>query len=143
MSIVQMLSEFAHDTKVHIALFIVAADFLLGVAAAAKLGTFRLSFVADLLKRDVLFKLAPYLGLYSLALVAGSADIVIPGLDFGVLAGAAYALLLAALVGSILSSVRDLGVSMPTSVAGPEPGPEPGPNEPLRRAPNLPLGPTR
>ena len=107
----QWLLEFANDTKVHAALFLVAADFLLGVAAAFRVGDFRMSYVADFMKNDVLGKLIPYLGFYVLALVAGQVDIVIPGLDFGVLAGAAYVALVAALTGSILNSVRQLGTA--------------------------------
>lgn len=115
------VNTFAHDGKVHALLLLLAADFVFGVAAALKLGTFRLSFVADLLKNDVLGKVLPYFGLYAFALVAGSEDLLIPGLDFGLIAGGAYSLVLVALVGSVLSSIRDLGiVSMPTAVAGNE-----------------------
>lgn len=120
------LHTFAADDKVHIALLLVLADFIFGVAAAVKANSFRLSFVADLLRKDILGKLLPYFGLYAMALVAGNIDVVIPGLDFGVLAGAAYALLVAALVGSILSSVRTLGVeTLPPAVAAPESAPQP------------------
>ena len=120
------LLEFANDTKVHIALLLVAADLVLGISAAVfnKTQTFKMSFIADILRKDILGKLVPYFALYTLALVAGSEDIVIPGLDFGVLAGAAYALLVVALTGSILNSVRDLGIlgsdKLPDEIAGDE-----------------------
>jgi hypothetical protein len=107
------LITFAGDTKIHIALFLIAADFVLGVAAAFRVGNFRLSYVADFLRNDVLGKLLPYLAFYTLALVAGGVDIVIGGLDFGVLAGAAYVALVGALTGSILNSARELGTSPP------------------------------
>lgn len=120
------LHTFAHDQKVQVAVLLVIADFVLGVAAAFKMNVFRLSYVADILRKDVLGKLVPYFLLYVLALVAGGIDIVIPGFDFGVLAGVAYAALVLAMTGSILSSVRNLGVEeLPHTVAGPEntPGP--------------------
>lgn len=119
------LHTFANDTKVHIALILVLADFVLGVIAALKVGNFRFSYVADFLRNDILFKLVPYFALYALALVAGGTSVVIPGLDFGVLAGAAYAVLVAAWVGSIVSSVRTLGIASAApnktaNVLGPE-----------------------
>jgi hypothetical protein len=127
----QWLLEFAHDTKVHIALFLVAADFLLGVTAAFRKGNFRMSYVADFLRNDVIGKLVPYFVFYVLALVAGQVDVVIPGLDFGIIAGAAYVTLVAAMTGSILNSVREITTapSQPTpkqsfaeAVAGDENG---------------------
>jgi hypothetical protein len=105
------LSQFAHDTKVQAIILLLIADFVLGVAAALKKGTFRFSYVADLLKNDVLGKVLPYFAFYVLALVAGNFKIVIPGLDFGLIAGAAYALVVAALGGSVLSSISELGFS--------------------------------
>jgi hypothetical protein len=105
------LHTFARDTKVHIALILVLADFVLGVIAAFKVGNFRISYVADFLRNDILFKLVPYFVLYALAIVAGNTSVFIPGLDFGVLAGAAYAVLVAAWIGSIVSSIRTLGLA--------------------------------
>ena len=103
------LSEFAHDTKVHIAILLCVLDWLAGSASAWKTGTFRLSYTADILKNDVLGKLVPYLGFYILALVAGNEEwIPIPGVDFGALAGAAYIALVLALGASILNSLREL-----------------------------------
>jgi phage-related holin len=100
------LREFANDDKVHVALFLVIIDFILGVCAAVKAGTFRMSYIADFARNDILYKLLPYFALYAAALVAGSVDIVIPGLDFGVFAGAFYA--------SILNSLTSLGLKIPT-----------------------------
>lgn len=102
------LNTFAHDTKVHIALLLVAADFVFGVLAAIKTGKFRLSYVSDFLRNDVLFKLVPYFALYSMALTAGNATIGLP-IDFGDLAGIAYVAVVAAWAASILSSLNTLG----------------------------------
>lgn len=104
------LQTFAHDNKVHVALILVAADLILGVIAAFKAGNFRFSYLADFLRNDILFKLLPYFAMYVLALVSGGVDIVIPGLDFGFLAGAAYATLVAAIGASILNSVYELKI---------------------------------
>ncbi len=113
------LHTFASDTKVHVALLLVLADFVLGVGSALKRGSFRLAYVADLLKNDILGKLLPYLGFYILALVAGGIKILpIPGLDFGFLAGSAYVVLVTAMTASILNSAKELGVPVVKSLPG-------------------------
>ena len=122
MGIGALLREFFNDDKVAIALLVVALDFLLGVIVAFKVGVFRLSYISDFLRNDVMFKLLPYFIFYAGAIVAGQAELVIPGLDMGVVAGAAYVALMAAFVGSILNSARELGFvpSMPDALAGGE-----------------------
>lgn len=102
------LHTFLNDTKVQALVLLVIADFVLGASAALKLGVFRFSYVADFLRNDIAFKLLPYFAFYVFALVAGSVDLVIPGLDFGAVAGAVYGLLVVAWVGSILKSAAEL-----------------------------------
>lgn len=122
----QWVLEFARDAKVQWALLLVLADFILGVTAALKEGTFRFAYVADFLRQDILGKVVPYFVFYVLALVAGSLDAlpVVP-IDFGDLAGTAYVVLVAAFVGSILSSAKHLGVNLPRAFAGEKPPPGP------------------
>lgn len=112
----QIIHAFASDTKVHVALLLVAIDFVLGGAAAFKLSTFRLSYIADFLRNDIAFKLLPYFFIFAAALVAGSESIIIPGLDLSIVADGAYGVLVLAWVGSVLNSIRDLGF-MPTSLS--------------------------
>lgn len=109
------LNAFAHDTKSHILLALFVVDFILGVSAAVFVTkSFRMSYVADILRRDVLGKLVPYFGLYALALIAGNEEFVpIPGADFGLLAGLAFSIFLLAMVGSILNSLHELVPSLP------------------------------
>lgn len=104
------IHTFANDSKVHIALLLVIADFIFGVGDAVKKHNFRFSYVADFARNDLLFKLVPYFVLYVFALVAGNENLVIPGLDFGVLAGAAYVALVAAWTASILNSLAGIGL---------------------------------
>jgi hypothetical protein len=118
----QLLAHFFHDGKVEGALVAIVLDFVFGVLAALKLGTFRLSYVGDFLRNDVLFKLVPYFVLYSGSLLAGHQRIVISGLDMGTAAGAVYVAIMAAWVGSILGSLRQLGFSIP-GVPAPSPAP--------------------
>lgn len=120
-----LLREFATKETTQIVLLVLIADFFLGVCAAVKQDTFHFAYVSDFLKTDILGKVVPYFILSSLALVAGHVNILIPGLDFGVLAGFAYAALMVALVGSILSSMKHLGVPLPDAFAGEKPPPGP------------------
>ncbi len=105
------LHTFGADTKVHILLLVIAVDFVLGVVAAVKLKTFKLSYISNFMKDDILAKVIPYFILYFAAIVAGQQDVVIPSLDLGIIAGAAYGLVMAAMVGSILGSLKDLGLA--------------------------------
>lgn len=127
-----LLHRFFDDTRVQIALLLIILDLGLGIVAAFKKGNFRLSYIADTLKADVLWRIFPFFLLYGGYVFAKNADIVIPGLDMEVLMNGAWALVLLAMTGSILSSIKDLGLlgseNLPDEVAGPEPKPQPAPN---------------
>ena len=125
MDIGDLLSQFFHDDKVGVALLLITLDFVLGVIAAFKLGTFRLSYVSDFARNDIAFKLAPYLALYAGAVVAGDQDFLIEGLDLGLAAGAFYATIVLAWVGSILNSLAEIRgpsgiLTARTAIAGAE-----------------------
>lgn len=107
----QLINAFWNDGKVDVLVLLIALDFVLGVLVALKARTFRLSYVADFLRKDVVFKLGGYFALYAASYFAGQEDILgIPGLDLGVVAGASYVVVVAAMVGSILNSVSELGL---------------------------------
>lgn len=120
-----LVHSFWNDERVQVAFLLVVLDLFLGVIAAVKMGTFRLSFVSDVLRNDVLFKVLPFFALYAGYKYAGNADIVIPGLDLEVVMNAAWVVVLAALVGSLVNSLRDLNIpiikSLSDTVAGPDP----------------------
>lgn len=106
----QLIHDFFADDKLKALLVLIAVDFALGVVAAVKLGTFRLSYVADFARNDVLFKVVPWFVVYSGALVAGQQSIIISGITIGVVAGALYALVVAALAASVAASLINLGL---------------------------------
>lgn len=108
MNVGSALAEFFEDGKVKILLVLIVLDLLFGSLSALKRGTFRLSYFADFLKNDVLWKLVPYFALYFGALVAGDADIGVEGFDLGLMAGAAYVACVVAWAGSILNSLAEL-----------------------------------
>lgn len=97
------------DMKLQIALVVIFVDFVLGVLAALKLGTFRLSYFADFCRNDILFKLAPWGVVYVASKFAGHQQLVIPGVDLGVAAGAVYVAVMASWTGSIINSLAELG----------------------------------
>lgn len=119
-----LLRQFGDDPTIRIAAALVVLDFVLGIAAAVKLGIFRLSYVADFMRNDVLGKLVPIFALWAVTHLVG--DFQIGGLEL--IEESASGVAIAAMVGSILNSLRDLGLarSMSDEVAGPDPA-APGP----------------
>ena len=114
--------SFFEDARVQTLLVLIALDIGLGVIAALKIGNFRLSFIGDFARNDLLGKVAPFALIYAGYLYAKNVDIVIPGVDLEVIMDGVWALVLAALVGSLLSSLKDLGLSqLPEAIAGPDP----------------------
>lgn len=115
----ELLRQFGDDPTVRISAALVALDFVLGIAAAVKLGVFRLSYIADFLRNDVLGKLLPLYAVWAVTHLVG--DFQVSGLEL--IEESSTALVIAALAGSILNSLRDLGLAktMPNEVAGPDP----------------------
>lgn len=119
------LQAFFEDTRVQILLLLVVGRFAFGVLAALldKSQAFRLAFVADILRVEILGKGVPFLVLYAGYKYAGNADIVIPGFDLEVLMNGAWGIITLSLGGAILNSLRELGLwqSAPDAIAGPDP----------------------
>ncbi len=126
----QIVDAFVDDPTVRILAVLVLLDFLLGTFAAFYTKSFRLSYFADVFRNDVLGKVLPYYTLWAALHVSGI-DWSVGGLD--VVEEGAGAIVIAALVGSVLNSLTDLGLwkSAPAEVAGPDPAamaPPPQPN---------------
>jgi hypothetical protein len=119
--ITQILSAFAHDKQVGVVLALIVADFILGVAAAFKLGTFRLTYVANFAKNDLLGKVFPWFVVFALDKASHAADIVGP-IDWSQANTVAFAAVTLAMAGSILSSLRDFDIALPVALAGHAPG---------------------
>jgi hypothetical protein len=116
-----LLHSFVQGQEFQSVVLLVLLDFVLGVCAALKLGTFALSYVANFARNDVLSKVVPFFILNSAALVAGSHNMLsIPEFDLNNVKDAAYGVIVAAMVGSIVTSLADLGlggrVALPTIV---------------------------
>ena len=126
----QLLHTFFSDDKLKAVLVLIAIDFALGSIAAVKTKSFRFSFVADLARNDVLFKVVPWFVLYAGATVAGGQTVLFGAVTMGQVSGALYVLVVAALGGSVASSLLELGLgaSLGTTVkhlfAGENPAPK-------------------
>ena len=121
----ELVQAFFADDRVEVLLLLVVLRFVLGVIAAvvASDQSFRLSFVADILRGDILGKVVPFAVLYAGYLYAANFDVIIPGFDLELVMNGAWAIVLAALGGAIFNSLRDLGLfkSAPDEIAGPDP----------------------
>lgn len=115
MNITTVLHDVFSDTQLQTILLLVAVDFVFGIIAAFKLGTFQLSYLSNFARNDVLGKALPWAALEVGAVIAGDAHILIPGFDLTNTAHAAFALIAAALVGSIIGSLADLGFPVPAA----------------------------
>lgn len=121
------MAAFVHalfdDVRTQTILLLVVLDFLLGIVAALKIGNFRLSYVSDFLRSDIVFKVGGFAVFYAGYLYAKHIDLIIPGLDFEILMNAAFGIVVLAMVGSLLNSLKDLGLlgAAPEEIAGPDP----------------------
>jgi len=117
---------FFADARVQTLLVLIALDIALGVVVSLKAGNFRLAFLADFARNDLLGKVVPFAFIYAAYKYASSVDLVIPGVDMQVVMDGVWVITLAALVGSLLGSIKDLGLSaLPTPLAGDDPATPP------------------
>jgi len=119
-----LLRHFGDDPTVRVVAGLILLDFLLGVSAGVKARTFRLGWIADFLRNDVMGKVIPYFGVWAVVRLSGDFEVAGFGLiEEGV--GGAVALALGA---SCLNSLRDLGLAknFPDEIAGSDiPPPQP------------------
>lgn len=109
MTVDQIIHAVATDSQTQTVLGLILLDLVLGVAAAIKLGTFALSYVANFARNDVLSKAVPFFVVDAFAAVAGSTSIVVDQLDLTNVAHGMFVAVTAAMVGSVVSSLKDLG----------------------------------
>ena len=124
MDITAIASSFAHDDQVKLVVSLIAADFVLGVLAAIYTHTFRLTYVANFARNDLLAKVVPWFAVFVLDKTSHSAGIVGP-VDWSMANNVAFGLVTLAMAGSILKSLADFGVNLPPAVGGSPPPPPP------------------
>ena len=120
----ELLREFSDDPGVRLVAALILLDIVLGVSAAVKAKTFRLGWLADFLRADVLGKVVPFFAVWGAVRVGG--DIEIGG--YGMIEEGVNAAVVLALGASVLNSLRDLGLAkgLGDTVAGSDtPPPQP------------------
>jgi hypothetical protein len=105
----QIIHAVATDTQTTTVLGLIILDLVLGVLAALKTRTFALSFVANIARNDVLGKAVPFFAVDAFAVVAGQSHIVVDQLDLTNIAHGMFVVIVAAMAGSVVSSLKDLG----------------------------------
>lgn len=111
------LHQFAQDDLLKAVILLIILDLALGVAAAVKQGTFQLAYVGQFAKDDVLAKVFPWFILYAAAKLGPSVSLL--GVDLDNIQKGVFVVVTAALVGSLLSSLADLGFSgFPRALVG-------------------------
>jgi hypothetical protein len=113
------IRSFVNDDQLKAVLVLIALDLVLGVGDAIRAKSFRLSYIVDFLRNDVLGKVFPWFVLFAAGFYAPNTDILGLGLD--TIADAAWVGVAAALGASILNSIRDFGVPLPDAIAGGDP----------------------
>lgn len=111
MTLSQILNSFAHDNAFQAVLVLIALDVLLGTAAALKTGTFKLSWFAAFGRDDLLGKVFPWFIVYSASKYAP--NVAVLGIDLTAIEKVVFVAAAAALGGSLLSSLKDLGLPLP------------------------------
>ncbi len=114
-----LIQEFANDTTVRVIAALVLLDIVLGVSAAVVARTFRLNYLVDFLRNDVLGKAVPYFAVWAAVRLGG--DLEIGG--YGAIEEVVGMGVVLALGASVLGSLSSLGLgkSLPDSVAGSDP----------------------
>ena len=116
MDITQIATQFAHDKQVGLVIMLIIADFVFGLIAAFKLGTFRLTYFSNFAKNDLLGKVVPWFGVFFLDKASHAAAIVGP-VDWSAVDTAVFVAVTGAMAGSIFSSLMDLKLPTGTTTA--------------------------
>ncbi len=122
---IPLLREFADDPTVRLVAGLILIDFVLGVSAGVKAKSFRLGWISDFLRNDVLGKCVPYFAVWAAVRVSGDFEI----LGYGAIEETVGLAVVLSLGASALNSLRDLGLakdSLPDELAGSDtPPPQP------------------
>lgn len=109
----EAFNAFANDETFKAILVLIALDLVLGVAASVKNPAQRFSFakLGKFAQDDLLGKVFPWFVVYAAWKYAPGTDVL--GLDLEQIQQGVFVLCTAALAGSMLSSLADLGVPLP------------------------------
>lgn len=111
MSISDVINSFVHDGLFQAVLVLISLDVLLGILAALKRGDFKFSWLAGFGKDDLLGKVVPWFVIYTAAKYAP--NVAVLGIDLDAFQKVVFGFVAAALGGSLISSLKDLGLPLP------------------------------
>ena len=116
MNFSELISAFTADETVQLVAALIVVDFVLGVSAGVKANTFRMGWLADFLRNDVLGKVVPYFAVWGAVRIGGDFELA----GFGAIEEVTGAAVVLALGASVLNSLRDLGIATqaPDAIAG-------------------------
>jgi Bacteriophage holin family len=115
MGLSQVVHAFVSDTTFKAVAVLVLLDLVLGIVAAVKLGQFAFSKVSAFLKDDLLGKVLPWFSIYAAWKWAPSVDVL--GVGLKEIQEVVFAGVVVALVASLTSSLADLGLTLPKTLA--------------------------
>ena len=115
MTIQQVIQSLVHDTMLQSLLVLVLVVLGAEWSVEGGAGDFRFATLSQFARGDLLGKVVPFGVLYAAWNLAPSADVL--GVGFEEITRSVGALVIAALVGSLTSSLNDLGLSMPPTLA--------------------------
>lgn len=110
-----IVHSFVDDVTFKAVMVLVVLDLALGIFASVKLGQFAFAKVTGFLKDDVLSKVLPWFTIYAAWKYAPSVDVL--GVGLKEVQEAVFAGVVIALVASLTSSLADLGLGLPKSLA--------------------------
>ncbi len=102
------LHQFGADPLLRAVLTLITLDLAIGITAAVKTGTFRLAYVAQFARDDLLGKVFPWFVIYAAAKLAPSVSLL--GIDLDAAQKAVFVVVVAALGGSLVNSLSQLGL---------------------------------
>ncbi len=113
---VAAVQAFFSDSQFSWVAGMIVLDIVLGVAASVYTHTFALTYVSNFLRNDVLGKVFPWFVL-SVGAKSGVVDVLPGGIDLSTIATGVFVGVMAALVGSLITSLSDFGVPVPSPLA--------------------------
>ena len=124
MTVPQVAHAFVDDATFQAVVVLIALDIVLGISAAVRnVGqNFSLAKVSGFARDDVVGKVVPWFAIYAAWKFAPNVSVL--GVDLEVVEKGVFVFVVAALVGSMLSSLADLGLKIPSPLAEGETGPE-------------------
>jgi len=111
----EIVRSFVDDAAFKAVLVLVVLDLILGIVSSVRNSEFAFTKVSGFLKDDVLSKVLPWFTIYAAWQYAPSVDVI--GVGLKEVQEVVFAGVVIALIASLTSSLADLGLTLPKSLA--------------------------